>query len=324
MDINIIKCHGSGNDFVLIDEISNNYNFSDDAKRRLTVEVCNRKGALGADGTLFVEKSLTCDARMRIFNADGSEPEMCGNGLRCVGRYVIELLGKDTVSIETMKAKYTVKKYEDIYDGIFTVGIEIDTVSFGTDSLPINYKNNRLLFNKIEELSEVIEFSAVSITNPHLVAILDDIDESILVEIGKKANSTPTLLPKGVNVNFVRVLDSDSIYVKTYERGVGLTKSCGTGMTASSIVTCLKDNSKLGKTLNVYNEGGMIKCIVNRSSDEKFIVNFIGNATFMYKAELNISEQYTVDNVKFAGDSFMEETDKYDKFLHETLKVIGK
>ena len=95
MLINILKCHGSGNDFILIDEWSNGYKFSEEQRVILSQTLCDRKSSLGADGILFFYKSDKADAGMRIFNSDGSEAEMCGNGLRCLARYALELLKKD-------------------------------------------------------------------------------------------------------------------------------------------------------------------------------------------------------------------------------------
>lgn len=94
MKFNVLKCHGSGNDFLLIDEYNNEYNFTEEERVVLSRALCDRNGLLGADGILFFQKSLTADGKMRIFNADGTEPEMCGNGLRCVSRYAFELLKK--------------------------------------------------------------------------------------------------------------------------------------------------------------------------------------------------------------------------------------
>lgn len=313
MKIDILKCHGTSNDFVLIDEINNTILMNDDERAKFTVKICNRKGPIGADGVLFVQKSLTCDAKMRIFNSDGSEAEMCGNGLRCVGRYVIELFNKNLVQIETMKAKYDVKKVENIYGDIKTVEIGIDTVNFIANSLPMIYKDDKLMFDKVEELSESLIFSAVSITNPHVISIVDEIDENLLVEIGNRANNTPHIFPRGVNISFVKILNESSIYVKTFERGVGLTKSCGTGMIASSIIVCLNDESKLFKEIKVFNDGGMIKCTVYKNDLDAYNVKFVGNATFVFKSTIDYDNQETFEELKFTREPFIEETNEYSK-----------
>jgi diaminopimelate epimerase len=324
MDINIIKCHGTGNDFVLIDELTNDYNINESDRAKMAIVLCDRKGLVGADGILFVQKSLNYDAKMRIFNSDGSEAEMCGNGLRCVGRYAMEILTMDALNIETMKANYIVKKTKSIYKDIQTVEIEINTVNFNAKSLPINVSSSEFIFNKISELSDHLEFTALSITNPHIVTIVDEFDNNSILDIGRRANTLKNIFANGVNVNFVKILDGNSIYVKTYERGVGLTKSCGTGMTASSIVACLKDEMFYNSELNVYNDGGMIKCVVEKSSEEKYKVRFIGNATFIYKASIDMQSILNNEIVSFSQELFENEIAQYDEFLSYVQSITNQ
>ncbi|MBB6218743.1 diaminopimelate epimerase [Anaerosolibacter carboniphilus] len=323
MMIEIIKCHGTGNDFVLIDEISHDYGFTEEQRIAIAREVCDRKGPIGADGILFVLPSEWADGRMRIFNADGSEPEMCGNGLRCVGRYVIEVVGKDVVEIETMKAGYVVRKADEIYQGIATIQITIETVSFDMDTLPMNGSGKEHLFQKIEELSKTLDFSALSISNPHVVSIVNDIDEEELRIVGEKANTTKTVFPRGVNVNFVKILDDQSIYVKTYERGVGLTQSCGTGMTASSIIVCRKDEKRLGSEIHIFNDGGMIKCIVSRDETGKYKVEFIGNASYIYKGKIAFDLDGQQPYQVVEKDMYEKEIQDYDAFLDYARSVLA-
>lgn len=315
MQIDLLKCHGSGNEFYLIDEINNDYNFTEDDRVDITKILCNKLSEFGADGILFLLPSNIAHGKMRIFNSDGSEAEMCGNGLRCIGRYVMEYLNKDNVTIETMKAKYDVSHSKDIYEGIYTVEVIIDTVDFNVSSLPLNYEESNLLFKPLSELSDKYCFSAVSITNPHIVALVEDIDDSELTIIGVEANSNKRIFPKGVNVNFAKVIDYNSIFVRTYERGVGLTPSCGTGMTASSIIAAMNDDSKLGKTIDVVNQGGMIRCKVNKGEEEKITVNFMGNATYIYRCTIDYSSsRYKLISEK---KSFFQEGENYQRFLEK-------
>lgn len=320
LEIDIIKCHGSGNDFILIDEGSNFYDFSDTQRRDLTIKLCNRKDAIGADGILFVEKSEGCNAKMRIFNSDGTEAEMCGNGIRCVGRYVMDLINSNEAIIETMKSKYRVLRVEDIFENVNTVKIFIESVDFNVNSLPMIYSKNELIFENIYELDNDCKFSVVSITNPHIVAILDKIDENLLFDIGKRANNLPSIFPKGVNVSFVKVIDKKNIYVKTYERGVGLTKSCGTGMTASSIIACLGGYTDYNSKICIFNDGGMIKCVVNK----EYKVQFIGNATYIYRSILESEQIDIYDKFNSNKELYEIETRAYNSFLDYTKNTINK
>ncbi len=315
MEIKLIKGHGSGNEFYIIDEIEGNYSFSEDDRKEIAISLCDKLGELGADGILFLLKSETSQGRMRIFNADGSEAEMCGNGLRLIGRYVMEKLQRDNVAIDTMKARYELKRCKDIYEGVFTVEVPIDTIDFAPSAMPINFTKEKLLFENLKELSDKYSFSAVSITNPHLVSIVSEIDDVDLTEIGIKANNTKELFPKGTNVNFLKLLSEDSIFVRTYERGVGLTPSCGTGMIASSVIASINNKNLEGKNLKVVNQGGMILCTVRRKKDNNITVNFKGNATYIYSTAID----YNKGNFSIAKDkeSFFEEGLNYEEFLKE-------
>ncbi|MCD2347359.1 MULTISPECIES: diaminopimelate epimerase [Clostridium] len=321
MKINILKCHGTGNDFILIDEYNNDYNFSEEGRKELAILACNREKSIGGDGILFVQKSSICDAKMRIFNSDGSEAEMCGNGLRCVGRYVMEILKKDEIQIETMKAKYFVQKQEEVYKGIKTVKIFIDSISLDPKSLPMNSKKDSVLFENVPELSDQLKFAAISITNPHLISIVNEIDTNELVEVGVKGNSTKSVLPKGVNVSFVKVFDEKDIYVKTYERGVGLTKSCGTAMTASSVAACLSGKVDFDRKISIFNDGGMINSIVHKKENGNYLVEFIGNATFVFEGTMEFSNN-EVNNVIVDNTPYEEETKDYAEFFKYTRKCI--
>lgn len=173
MNLNLIKCHGSGNDFLLIDEMSHGYDFTEEARQNLALALCDRKTGLGADGILFVLNSERCDAQMRVFNADGSEASMCGNGLRCVGRYVCELLEKESIVIQTMKADLKVSQQEAIFENIPTYNVEISPVLFNLNALPMNMDKEKLIDESIPEISDALTFSALAVPNPHLISIVN-------------------------------------------------------------------------------------------------------------------------------------------------------
>lgn len=318
MYINMIKCHGSGNDFVMLDERKENIFSNEEERISFIKAVCDRKGPIGADGVLLVLPSRICDARMRIFNADGTEPEMCGNGLRCVGRFVLEDMSKNKAIVETMKSQYMVRITEDIYKDVKTVQADIKSIELNPARLPMVWGDKECLFEIVPELSGHLTFSAVSITNPHLVSIVEKIDVDELVRIGEVANSGISILPKGVNVNFARIMGPDSMYVKTYERGVGLTASCGTGMISSSIVACIKDNNRFGREVTVYNDGGAIKTIVSKDQDGNIMVSFTGNATYNYRAHL----EYKHGMVNVLEKVSLGEDEAYQTFLQHIKNRI--
>jgi diaminopimelate epimerase len=291
MNIKLIKCHGSGNDFLLIDEISNPYSFTEEARQNLALSLCDRQKGLGADGILFVLKSERCHAAMRVFNADGSEASMCGNGLRCAGRYVSELAGKGDIIIETMKADLKVASAPAIFDDIPTFNVEISPVFFELDKVPMNMDFSRLVDKKVPEISENLHFTVLAVPNPHLISMVDA--ETIISNqqktISETVNGPNNLFPDGVNVSFVHTLERGTIYVRTYERGVGFTNACGTAMAASSLVTCLLGQNEVGDEIDVYNNGGKVRVVVNRKEDGQYFMELIGNATYLFAAELELS-----------------------------------
>lgn len=294
MEIKVTKCHGSGNDFFIIDEISNPYRFSEKDRAELAKAFCDRNSLLGADGILFVLPSENCHAKMRVFNADGSEASMCGNGIRCVARYVCELLDVKEAVIETMKANLEVKREEDIFPEIPTYLVEISPVSFNVADLPLNIEQPTLKNEKLKVLNEELNFTALAVPNPHLIAIVNkqQIDSSIQEELSKYVNGPNDLFPDGVNVSFVSILDEASIYVRTFERGVGFTNACGTAMSASSLVTILNGFNKVGEYIEVYNNGGKVRTFVHETNG-KYRIDLIGNATYVYDATVEVKLEDT-------------------------------
>lgn len=322
MKIEILKCHGTGNDFILIDETGTDYNLAEGRRVELARKLCRREGMLGADGILFVQGSSVCDAKMRIFNSDGSEAEMCGNGLRCVGRHVMEKLGKNDITVETMKSTYTVSRAEEIFRDVASVSVILKSVDFRLEALPMSYKgHNELLFEKVEELDAGLSFSAVSMTNPHLVAMVENIDDEQLCRVGKRVIEEKKIFPKGSNVNFVKILGPAAIYVKTYERGVGLTKSCGTGMVSSAIIFCRQDGTRFGKEISIYNDGGMIKCTVILQESGSYVVSMTGNATYEFEASLELDFDNKLSPALKMKRVFSEESEAYGDFLEFTCRA---
>jgi len=317
MLINILKCHGSGNDFILIDEWSNGYKFSEKQRVILSQALCDRNSSLGADGILFFSKSDKADAGMRIFNSDGSEAEMCGNGLRCLARYALELLKKDSALIETLKENLEVKKLPDIFPGVKTFQATIKPVKFEVETLPMIFSKGTVRNEKIKGLSEDLLFTALSIPNPHIVSIVDAIDEKAIDKMGEKANLDKEIFPRGVNLNFVKPLGENTIYVQTYERGVGLTNACGTGMSSASLVSCLLGVNKIGSVITVKNRGGMVKCQPKIDELGNYSVELMGNATYTFKGQVNINYNSPLNFVYINKEDYVEDINNYNKLADQ-------
>ncbi|QHT46242.1 diaminopimelate epimerase [Bacillus sp. SB49] len=321
MRIPFIKCHGSGNDFILIDEIEHDFAFTEDDRRELSLLLCDRERGIGSDGILFVLPSKKAEGRMRMFNSDGTEAEMCGNGLRCVARHMIDKIGREDIAIETEKAVLPVRKVKEIYPDIDTYSVMIEPVSFDPASLPIRTEGSEAVDIKIPELSDIRTFTALSVPNPHIVTLVDRVEEEEILAVGRKANDLPEVFPNGVNVSFVQVLEKNKIFVRTYERGVGLTNACGTAMSASSLVSTILGPNDLDTPIVVINKGGMVNCVVEKK-EGRFSIQLRGNGTNVYEAAVEVDLQsaaFTVSEKEY----FEEENALYEKLEAFAASEIG-
>lgn len=321
MVIDVVKCHGSGNDFIIIDEMDETYKFSEEDRIELTKQLAVRGKLIGSDGTLFIQKSNRADAKMRMFNTDGSEAEMCGNGLRCVARYVIDRVDEDSVVIETMKADLEVSKVEDIFDDILTYEVAIEPVSLHPRSLPVNIETPQHVETIIDGLHDTLTFTALSVPNPHIVTVVENIQENQVREIGERANERKDIFPNGVNVSFMKKLDGSKVFVQTFERGVGLTNACGTAMSASSLVSCLLGVNKFHEKITVLNPGGMVQCIVIK--DEKgYRIRLRGNATFEFHGKVEIDLMNPEGGEIIEQQVYEEEIALYDRLAEAAKRMI--
>lgn len=321
MKVEILKCHGSNNDFVLIDDLQDTYQFSEEERIHIANRLCNREGLVGGDGILFVEKSDVADARMRMFNPDGSEAEMCGNGLRCVARYASEHFNKTNLVIETKEANLAVEQKEDIFDKIPSFEVAIEPVSFDPDSLPLQTEEGKHIDQKVPPLSNQRTFTGVSVPNPHLIAIVDQVDDQELSTIGKRANENKSLLPNGVNVSFVQPLGTQKVFVRTYERGVGLTNACGTAMSASSLNTVVLGYNQVDEEIFVFNRGGFVICVVHQEEGQ-YRIKLRGNATYEYKTTILIEG----DHLQEVADrqTYDQEATAYEALQNYAAKEIER
>lgn len=312
MERTLLKVHGSGNTFYLYQ--TNNENEVDWAK--LTTWLCQKENNDGADGLLLVLPSTIADAKMRVINADGSEASMCGNGLRCVARFVCEQLDKEEALIETMKANLKVRKETPLLEDIPSYAVEISPVSFALNSLPMTYNGQEEIRHQvIQEFSSTIPFTAVSVPNPHLIGIVDQSyieNNTHQKSLAERLNGENEYCVDGVNVSYVYPMKNDTIFVRTFERGVGFTNACGTAMTASALVSKL-NGYVINDVITVFNPGGFVKCEVKTNGDH-YELTLIGNAT--------VTAEYTIDihHFTFLDCHETDEQKQYEKCIELVQK----
>lgn len=313
MKFSLLKSQGSGNDFFLVDIRQYNGAITNAMKKQLALFLCDRNSDFGADGILYVDNSVA-DGKMVIFNADGSEAEMCGNGIRIVARYVAEQLQKPDVVIEnTTGIKYPLNFVGNFFNDITAYELSFPQADFSPAAVPINVQSPKLVNELIPELSPEIKFTALALPNPHIAGFVDEINEDKLKVIGEKANNLHSVLPNGVNVNLGKIISDTSIYVATYERGVGITYSCGTGMFATTVSAVINGLVKKGEWITLFNKGGYTKCLVN----DDFSGRMIGNASYIYEADIDFDFENNKLFNAVNGKKYAEEIDAYsDLLLH--------
>ncbi len=264
--LNFLKVSGTGNDFIIVVNLKNEYNYNWPNLARI---ICRRHLSIGADGLVVLEKSKKVDAWMRIFNPDGSEAEMCGNAARCSARVLMEekLTSSSDVQMETLS-------------GIIIAQVKGNNVKIRIAN-PTNFKDD--IHVKIE--NEDYKGSFINTGVPHAVFFVDDIEKIDLLKIGPKIRYDKQFQPAGTNVNFVQVLSKDSISIRTYERGVeSETYACGTGALASSIIGYLKGLLQ-AKSIKVLTKGGELSVEIERENGEIRDVYLESSVEIIYSAK---------------------------------------
>lgn len=281
------KVHGSQNTFFLLDQTQLKQALSQAELVRLAKQLTNSKTGLlgGADGLLVVSSSSHQNVlgKMQVINADGSIASMCGNGLRTVGRYLAEKYHQNSFKVETQQADLKVSVEPDWAESVKAISVEISPVSFAKQDLPFAQLNcNQLINQEVPVFAPDLKFTAVAVPNPHLISIVsaEVLASSLLEKLGTKLNQPNPYFPDGVNVSFAQVIDSRHLFVRTFERGVGFTNACGTGMSAASLVFALTHQQEkvFNHLLTVSNPGGFVQTRVHQQEDHYWI-ELIGNAT---------------------------------------------
>ena len=284
MEFEYIKCHGSGNEFVMVDAVKFNFEGVDLAE--FSRFICNREGSVGADGILLlVERDGIYG--MRMFNPDGSEAEMCGNGIRCVARLAEEYVGERKFDMFSGGNIYHISREEDIYPAIPTYGVDLG-VRLASDDFGFAEGAEQFVSKRIEALDTTLLWSAINVGNPHIVAEVEEIDYDHLTKLGERVLELRGEFPKGINVSLVKVMGKNHIFVATYERGAGITASCGTAMTSSATAMALNLRCDYEALIEVENRGGAVRCICHKEGG--LHTQLIGNASYISHGKVVANE----------------------------------
>ncbi len=262
------KMHGLGNDYVVINEFIKEI-IPENEKSEFSKKISKRGFSVGADGVIFVCPSTgNEDIRFRIFNADGSEAEMCGNGIRCFSKYVYdeEIIKKDKIDVETLAGKKTVeitldndKKFSKLFK------VDMGTSTFRTTEIPMISESSEFLDEELLVNGEKIAMTAISVGNPHAVIFTEDTEKIDLNKYGPAIENHETF-PQRINVHFVEIISKNEIKMITWERGAGFTYACGTG--ATSCVLAGYKLCILNEKVLVHLPGGDLEIEVYQNRDE--------------------------------------------------------
>lgn len=253
MRVNFTKMHGCGNDYIYV----NMFETPVFDYEKAAIALSDRHFGIGGDGIILVCPSDQADAKMRIFNADGSEGMMCGNGIRCVGKYVYDhgIAKKDVLAIDSLSGVKTLHMITKNGKAV-AARVDMGAAILSPAQIPVNLPGERAVAVPVEVAGKEYKITCVSIGNPHAVVFVDhDPMELDLPGIGPAFEHHP-LFPQRVNTEFVRVLDSHTLQMRVWERGSGETWACGTGTCASAVAAVLNGYCPKNEDILVHLRGG--------------------------------------------------------------------
>ncbi len=275
--IKFTKMHGLGNDYVYIDAINQKI----ENESSLAKFVSNRHFGIGSDGLILICKSEIADFKMRMFNSDGSEAEMCGNGIRCVGKFVYDkgLTNKTTVKIETLAGIKTL--ILNTKDGkVDTARVDMGEPILEAEKIPVISTEKPVKNLELEAENKKFKFTCVSMGNPHAITIVENTKEFDVEKYGKVLEIDKAF-PKKANIEFAQIIDRQNINMRVWERGAGETLACGTGACATAVACNL--NGLTDRKVNIELLGGTLNIEWNETDNHVYMT---GPAVTVFDGEL--------------------------------------
>ena len=249
-----VKMHGTGNDFVMVDARSESApNWS-----RLAVAMCDRHFGAGSDGLILIEGDAESGFKMIMYNPDGSEAEMCGNGIRCFARYLFERneIAAEKVTVETGAGPRWIR-VDDPAPSSFMVSVGMGTPDFTPSNVPVNLPGNRIVDHPLRVDGLDLRITALSVGNPHAVAFVEDVTQVPLERIGPMVE-TNSAFPQKVNFEICQVTGDNSLRMRVWERGAGITLACGTGASATTAAAVATGRARPG-AIDLQVDGGVLR-----------------------------------------------------------------
>ncbi|MBE6610384.1 MAG: carbamoyl-phosphate synthase large subunit [Ruminococcaceae bacterium] len=275
--LHFVKMQGSGNDYIFI----NNFDNAITCPESLALMFTDRHYGVGGDGLVLIEKSDVADAKMRIFNIDGTEGKMAGNCIRCVAKYLYDngFVKSEDMRIETASGVKEIKVYIS-NDVVTSASVYMGKADFTPANIPVNLEGERVIDRTVQIGDNIYNINCVSIGNPHCVVFCDKVDAIDVEKVGTQFEYNK-MFPERINTEFVRVVNRSTLKMRVWERGNGETLACGTGACAAVAVACELGECDKGTDITVKLRGGDL--IVNYSDDG---IVLTGNAHEIYEGEL--------------------------------------
>ena len=273
------KMHGIGNDYVYV----NCFQETVENPSEVAIKVSDRHFGIGSDGLILIKPSEKADFEMEMYNADGSQGAMCGNGIRCVAKYVYDygLTDKTSISVDTKSGvKYLELTVEE--GKVREVRVNMGSPELQTEKIPMIYPMDKVISQPLNVHEQIYEVTAVSMGNPHAVVYLDDVKNLKIEEAGPYFEKHRAF-PESVNTEFVRVIDRNTVEMRVWERGSGETLACGTGACAVTVASVLNGYTEEEVTVKLL--GGDLKIFWDR---EKKLVYMTGPAAVVFDGEIRL------------------------------------
>ncbi len=282
MVIDFTKMEGLGNDFVMIDDMDGDLEKM--GYPALAEKICHRHFGVGADGIIMATSSRVCDIGFRIFNSDGSEAEMCGNGMRCFAAFVNDrgLLRASRFSVETKAGRIIPEIIESAKHGVSQVCVDMGEPVLVPSDIPVAVAGDRAISVPVEARGQTFLFTAVSMGNPHAVIVVDHLTGEEARHFGPLIE-THALFPEKVNVEFVEVVSPSEVRMQVWERGAGETLACGTGACATAVATHLLGLTHREVTVGL--KGGTLAIAWDEATNH---ILKTGPATVVFEGRLSV------------------------------------
>ena len=282
MKLRFTKMHGIGNDYIYFNAIDQKIGDPCELAKKLS----DRRFGIGGDGIILVCPSDIADAKMRIFNEDGSEAKMCGNGIRCVAKFVYDYgivpADRTTVAIDTLSGVKTIELTVENGKAV-SAKVDMGAAILKPVDIPMDFDGETCIDQPLRVDGKEYRVTAVSMGNPHCVTFVEDVDGLDLEKIGPAFENHPAF-PDRVNTEFVRVIDEHTLQMRVWERGSGETWACGTGACATVVAACLNGYCQKGEDITVHLRGGDL---IIRYTDETVVMT--GSATTVFEGTVEVS-----------------------------------